>query len=148
MNKSDKSSKPVADIVHSLLQGARTGRTDGPASPLFSARAQLSTTLNQAGTLLAKLDRDVPAPRSSLLQTVLGFSTSSPQPKRRSWFFASKEDVSRLTTRRIEQLLKASAKDGVRLSLETAVAGKVNEPDDLHCVLPEGAADPVCEPRR
>lgn len=151
MKKQDKTShtagnKPVSGIVNSLLDDARKSRVDGPSSMLYGARAQLSTTLNQAGTLLAKLDREVPAPKPTLLQGVFGLAAPKATPRRRSWFFAAREDSPGLTTRRIEQLLKETEKDGVRLSFETAVAKASG--DDVHCVLPEGAADPVCEPRR
>jgi hypothetical protein len=113
---------------------------------LYGARAQLSTTLNQAGTLLAKLDREAPtAVKPTLFQSVLGLAASKAHPKTRSWFFAVKADASGLTSKRIEALLKETEKDGTRLSFEKAAA-KAGE--DLHCVLPEGATDPVCEPRR
>lgn len=149
MKRQDKGPKPVANIVNSLLEDARKSRSDGPSSPLYGARAQLSTTLNQAGTLLAKLDRDVPpAPRSSLLQTVLGFSAAKPVVKKRSWFFASAEPQGNLNARKIEQLLKAASKDGKRLMLDTPPVAKSADAEDVHCVLPEGAADPVCEPRK
>jgi hypothetical protein len=112
---------------------------------LYGARAQLSTTLNQAGTLLAKIDREEPAAKPTLLQSVLGLASSSATPKKRSWFFAAKGDAGSLTAKRIEALLKETEKDGTRLSFEKAAA-KAGE--DVHCVLPEGATDPVCEPRR
>jgi len=152
MKKQDKpghtpGSKPVSGIVNALLEDARRSRVDGPSSMLHGARAQLSTTLNQAGTLLAKLDREAPAvAKPSLLQSVLGLAASKAQPRSRSWFFAAKADVSGLTASRIEALLKETEKDGTRLSFETAATKSSGE--DVHCVLPEGATDPVCEPRR
>lgn len=150
MKKNDKSGhaaghKPVSDIVTSLLEGARASRVDGPSSMLYGARAQLSTTINQAGTLLAKLDREAPPAKPTLLQSVLGLAATNSEPKKRSWFFAAKADAGSLTAKRIEALLKETEKDGTRLSFDK-VAAKAGE--DVHCVLPEGASDPVCEPRR
>jgi hypothetical protein len=106
---------------------------------------KLSTTLNQAGTLLAKIDLEEPAAKPTLLQSVLGLAVSTAAPKKRSWFFAARADAVGLTAKRIEALLKETEKDGTRLSFEK-VAAQAGE--DVHCVLPEGAADPVCEPRR
>lgn len=149
MKKPDPaSSKPVSRIVNSLLEDARKTRTDGPASALYGHRAQLSATLTQAGTVLAKLDRADPPRRSSMLQAVIGSLTGAGSaPKRRSWFFARAEPGAMPDARRIEQLLKATLKDGKRLVLD--VKGPVTSAsgDDVHCVLPEGASDPVCEPR-
>ena len=151
MKKHDKSSQtpgntPVAGIVNSLLDDARKAHVDGPSSMLYGARAQLSTTLNQAGTMLARLDRELPLPKPTLLQSVLGLASSKAAPTRRSWFFAAKDNAPALTTRRIEQLLKETERDGVRLSFEKAAVKASG--DDVHCVLPVGAVDPVCEPRR
>ena len=80
MKKNDKGSHapgPVADLVNEMLQNVRSTRVDGPSSMLHGARAQLSTTVNQAGTLLAKLDRAAPpAHKPSLLQSVLGLAAA------------------------------------------------------------------------
>lgn len=151
MKKKDKSaqssgSKPVAGIVNALLGDARKARVDGPSSMLYGERAQLSSTLNQAGTLLAKLDRADPPAKPSLLQSVLGLAASKAAPKRRTWFFASRDEGVSLSARRIEQLLKETEKDGTCVSFEKPATKASGE--DVHCVLPEGAVDPVCEPRR
>ena len=146
MSKKPAGNKAVTDIVNRLAEEARKARADGPSSSLHGSRAALSTTINQAGTLLARIDRDEPPRRSSLLQTVLGLSSSAPEPRKRGWFFTRADAAPALTSGRIDKLLKAAAKDGTRLSLEAAVE-KAAE-GDLQCVLPEGASDPVCEPRR
>lgn len=146
MSRKPAGNKAVTDIVNRIAEEARKSRADGPSSSLHGSRAALSTTINQAGTLLAKIDRDEPPRRSSLLQTVLGLSSSVPAPRKRGWFFTRADAAPALTSGRIDKLLKASAKDGTRLSLEAAVE-KASE-GDLQCVLPEGASDPVCEPRR
>jgi hypothetical protein len=148
MSRKPAGNTAVTDIVNRLAEEARKSRADGPSSSLHGSRAALSTTINQAGTLLATIDRDEPPRRSSLLQTVLGMSSSAPAPapRKRGWFFTRADAAPALTSGRIDKLLKASAKDGTRLSLEAAVE-KATE-GDLQCVLPEGASDPVCEPRR
>lgn len=149
MKKNDKGSRApgaVADLVNEMLQNARSTRVDGPSSMLHGARAQLSKTVNQAGTLLAKLDRAAPpAHKPSLLQSVLGLAATKAPPKKRSWFFASREAETGLSTKRIEHLLKEASKDGVKISFERATKASG---EDVHCELPEGAADPVCAPRK
>ncbi len=142
------SNKPVPKLVKEILDDARKSHADGPSSALYGHRAQLSATINQAGTLLAKLDRADPPRKPSVLQSVLGSITATkPKPPRRSWFFASADKSAMPSARRIEQLLKASARDGKRLVLDAPPSSGAGQVDDLHCVLPEGAADPVCEPR-
>lgn len=148
MSRKPTRSKPVTDIVNRLAEEARKTRTDGPSSSLHGSRAALSSTLNQAGTLLAKIDREAPPQRSSLLQTVLGISSSAPVARKRGWFFTRADAAPSLTASRIDKLLKASAKDGTRLSLEAAISKATDSDVDVQCVLPEGESDPVCEPRR
>ena len=148
MTKKNSGPKSVSQIVETLIESARQSRTDGPSSPLYGHRAQLSSSLNQAGAWLAKLDRDAPPAKPTLFQTVLGLSAARPEAKKRSWFFASSDTGTGLSTRRVEQLLKASAKEGTRLSLEAALSVRQAGEDGVHCVLPDGASDPVCEPRK
>jgi alpha-amylase/alpha-mannosidase (GH57 family) len=146
------SGKPVPEIVSSILGGARDRRTDGPSSPLYGERAQLSSAITQAGTLLARLDRGGEAPRrQSVLESLLGPLTqaSGERKTRRTWFFASASSPGEMpNAKRIEQLLKQSAKEGTRLVFDAAAKPAAGQPDDVHCVLPEGAEDPVCEPRK
>ena len=148
MSRKKSGSSHVTDIVSKLAQEARKSRTDGPSSSLHGARAALSTTLNQAGTLLAAIDRDAPPKRSSLLQNVLGLSRPAPETRKRSWFFTRADATPALTANRIDKLLKASAKDGTGLSLENAISKAAEGDVGVQCVLPEGASDRVCEPRR
>jgi len=139
--------KPVAKLVSSILEEARASHADGPSSALYGQRAQLSTTLNQAGTLLARLDRAHPPRKSSVLQSILGtVTTAAAKPARRSWFFSSADSGAMPNARRIEKLLRASAKDGKRLVFDASPVAALGQ-EDFDCVLPEGATDPVCEPR-
>ena len=144
-----RGSKPVSTIVNTILEDAMRSRADGPSSPLYGARAQLSSTINQAGTLLAKIDRTEPPRRPSLFQKVLG-TISEPQTstRRRSWFFASADAAPALSSKRIELLLKASMKDAPRSVFEAKTPTGKAQSHELHCELPDGATDPVCEPRR
>lgn len=139
--------KPVVKIVHEILDMAKAGRADGPSSGLYSRDAQMSSALTRAGTFLASLDHAAPAKKAHPLHNLLG-ALNPPKPKkRRSWFFAAK-DSPMPDAKRIEQLLKSVSKDSTRLVLEAHLPeapAEVNR--DINCVLPEGAADPVCEPR-
>ena len=138
--------KPVADVVHQILESAKIARTDGPASGLYSRDAQVSSALTQAGTFLAKLDRAAPPKRSPLMQNLWGAPT--PAKPRRSWLFgASKKVPAMPDAKQIEQMLRVAAKDGRRLVLDRELSDGRLATNDIDCTLPEGAVDPVCTPR-
>jgi hypothetical protein len=139
--------KPVADVVHQIMENARTARADGPSSPLYGRNAQLSSAITQAGTLLAKLDHAAPPKRSSLLQNLWG-TPQAEKPARTRWFFfgASKQAAAMPDAKRIEQLLRGAEKEGRRLVLDRDPS-EDQQASDLDCTLPEGAVDPVCTPR-
>jgi hypothetical protein len=138
--------KPVSRIVSEILEHGRKQHVDGPASGLFGRDAQLSASLTQAGTLLAKLDRGDAPKRSTIFQAILG-SLAAPKPKPKRAFFASSTPKAMPDARQIEQLLQATIKDGRRLVLDSDVPESPSETSDVNCVLPVGAKDPVCEPR-
>lgn len=138
--------KPVADIVHQIMESAKAARTDGPSSGLYGRNAQMSGALTQAGTLLAKLDRAAPPKRSSLMQNLWG--AAPPKPRRRSWFFGGrKAEVAMPDAQQIEQMLRLTVADGRRLVLDRDLTEGRLTPGDIDCTLPEGALDPVCTPR-
>lgn len=140
--------KPVTKVVHDILEQARLARAEGPASSIYRRETQMSNAMSQAGLTLAKMDRGgVAGRRPPILHALLG---SAPQPKpkaRRSWFFAS-ASASMPDAKRIEQLLRTSAHESKRLVLDQVTAESASAlNDDMICHLPEGASDPVCEPR-
>jgi hypothetical protein len=140
--------RPVARVVHEILEQANIARTDGPSSGLYGRDAQLSGALTQAGTLLAKMDRAAPAKKSSVLHNLLGAPAAPKERRRRSWFFASKTEPTTLDTKRIEEMLRATAQDGRPLVLDRDPAdGQTTTNGDIDCHLPDGAVDPVCAPR-
>lgn len=140
------SRKPVAEIVHQILESAKAARTDGPASGLYGRDAQLSSALSQAGTTLAKLGRGEPPRRSSLMQNLLG-GPALAKP-RRAWQFGSTRAATAMpNAKRIEQLLSASMIGSRRLVLDRDLSAGRLSANDLECTLPEGAVDPVCTPR-
>ncbi len=140
--------KPVTKVVHDILEQARLARAEGPASSIYRRETQMSNAMSQAGVTLAKMDRGGgPGRRPSALHALLGSAGAHPKPKRRSWFFAS-ASAAMPDAKRIEQLLKTSLKDGKPLVLDRISAdGSPVVSDDMMCHLPEGASDPVCEPR-
>ncbi len=149
MKKSERDKrKPVTKVVHEILEQARLTRGDGPTSSIYRRETQMSVAMSQAGTTLAKMNRAALGRKTSVMQHLLGASSAAPKPKaRRSWFFASTA-TAMPDAKRIEQLLKTTVKDGRRLVLDQVspeTLGPVN--DDMICHLPEGATDPVCEPR-
>jgi len=150
MTRKTSNPTPVPELVSKLLDDARRTRKDGPSSSLHGARAQLSATLNQAGTLLARIESAAPARKPSLLQAVLGLS-SAPAVRKRGWFVRRAEADGALSARKIEALLKDASRGAARLSLSDAVERSAQSAQDestVECVLPQGASDPVCAPRR
>jgi hypothetical protein len=139
--------KPVAQVVHSILEQARIARTDGPSSGLYGRDAQLSSALTQAGRFLAKLDKTAMPKRSSAFHQIIGSLGPAAAPRRRSWLFAGSRS-SMPDAKRIEKLLHAATKDARPLVLDAHLPpnpSAVNE--QIDCVLPPGAIDPVCNPR-
>lgn len=147
MTRKTSNPTPVPELVSKLLDDARRTRKDGPSSSLHGARAQLSATLNQAGTLLAQIESAAPARKPSLLQAVLGLS-SAPAVRKRSWFARRADADGALSARKIEALLRDASRGGSRLSLSDAVERSAQDETTVECVLPQGASDPVCAPRR
>ena len=139
--------KPVTKVVHDILEQARLARAEGPASSVYRRETQMSNALSQAGVTLAKMDRGTVTGPKSVLHALLG-SAARPLPKpRRSWLFAS-APTAMPDAKRIAQLLQTSSHEGKRLVFEqiaTEAGAALN--DDMICHLPEGARDPVCEPR-
>lgn len=138
--------KPVTRVVQDIMDFAKAGRADGPSSGLYGRDAQMSSALTRAGTLLASMDHAAgPARRGNPLYALLG-TAAAPKPKKRSWLFAKASPMP--DARRIEQLLYAVEKDAARLVLEAHLPDNPEASNrDINCVLPDGAVDPVCEPR-
>lgn len=145
MSKKTDKRKPVTRVVHDIMEFAKAGRTEGPSSGLYGRDAQVSSALTRAGMMLASLDRATPGRRSNPLHALLG-AAPAPKAKKRGWFFAKPSPMP--DARRIEHLLNAVAKESTRLVLEAHLPeSPAASNHDVHCVLPEGAVDPVCEPR-
>lgn len=137
--------KPVTRVVQDIMEFAKAGRAEGPSSGLYGRDAQVSSALTRAGTLLASLDHAAPARRTNPLASLLG-AAPAPKAKKRGWLFAKASPMP--DARRIEQLLDAAGKDATKLVLEAHLPENPADGNhDVHCVLPEGAVDPVCEPR-
>jgi hypothetical protein len=139
--------RPVVKVVHDIMEQARLARGEGPTSSIYRRETQMSNAISQAGVMLAKMDPGGARGRKpSALQSLLGSVGAQPKPKRRSWFFASSGSASMPDAKRIDQLLKAALKDGKPLALDQ-IAPDAPTNDDMICHLPDGAGDPVCEPR-
>ncbi len=140
--------RPVVKVVHDIMEQARLARGDGPTSSVYRRETQMSNAISQAGVMLAKMDPGGARGRKpSALQNLLGSLGAQPKPKRRSWFFASPSSASMPDAKRIDQLLKAALKDAKPLALDEITADSPVTNDDMICHLPDGAGDPVCEPR-
>jgi hypothetical protein len=139
--------RPVVKVVHDIMEQARLARGEGPTSSVYRRETQMSNAISQAGVMLAKMDHGARGRKSSALQNLLGSLSAQPKPKRRSWFFASPGSALMPDAKRIDQLLKAALKDGKPLALDLITADSPVTNDDMICHLPDGAGDPVCEPR-
>jgi hypothetical protein len=146
-NRERDKRKPVIKVVHDIMEQARLARAEGPASSVFRRETQMSNAMSQAGVMLAKMDRGGAGGKPWALQSLLGSAGGQPKPKRRSWFFASSGNTAMPDAKRIEQLLKTALKDGKPLVLDQISAEALVTNDEMICHLPDGAGDPVCEPR-
>ncbi|MCE9521968.1 MAG: hypothetical protein K8S25_05985 [Alphaproteobacteria bacterium] len=145
--KPTDSHKPVTKVVQSILEQARSARSDGPFSGLYSRDAQLSGAMTQAGTFLAALDKAGVPKKASALQQLVGSLKAAPAPRRRSWFFAAPASPMP-DAKQIEKLLQAATKGGQPLVLDAAATGGTATANhEIECHLPPDAVDPVCEPR-
>jgi hypothetical protein len=141
-----KGPPPVAGVVHTIFENARKV-THAKGNPLRDRHASdMTSALTYAAQALAKADAPVVEPKLSPMQRVLasiGFGAPKPSRPKRG---AAK--LRAIDKDRIEDVLKSTASGSALSSLEDIIKAEqqaVNE--GAHCILPDGAVDPICEPR-
>ncbi len=146
--KAAKSPAPVAGVVHTILASAKSVNETKRVNPMSDRHAgDMTSALTYAAQALSKFDMPVVEVKASPLQRVLasiGLASKNATgvakrggPKLRA-----------LDKGRIEDVLKSTTTGAAMMSLEDIVKAEqaaVNE--GAHCILPNGAVDPVCEPR-
>jgi hypothetical protein len=144
----DKGPAPVADVVHTILASAKTVNGQTRVNPMSDRHAaDMSSALTYAAQALAKANEPVIEPKLSPLQRVLasiGLSSKKVAG-------GSKRGASQLRAidkDRIEDVLKSTTTGVATMSLEDIVKAEQQAANEgVNCHLPDGAVDPVCEPR-
>lgn len=139
---------PVAGVVHTILASARTVNAAKHANPFNDRHAgDMTSALTYAAQALAKADAPAVEIKLTPMQRVLasigfGAAKATERPKRGG------PKLRAVDKGRIEDVLKSTTTGTAMTSLEDIVRAEqqaVNE--GAHCVLPNGAIDPICEPR-
>jgi len=147
VRKAAKGPAPVAGVVHTILASAKSVN-EGKRNPLSDRHAaDMTSALTYAAQALAKADAPVVEIKATPLQRVLasiGLSSAkaTDRPKRGG------PKLRALDKGRIEDVLKSTMSGSVMMSLDDIVKAEQQEPNEgAHCILPDGAVDPICEPR-
>ena len=147
-HKQAKGPAPVAGVVHTILASARSVNEAKRTNPLSDRHAaDMTSALSYAAQALAKFDMPVVEVKSTPLQRVLA-SIGLASKKATAGAKRSGPQLRAVDKGRIEDVLKSTTTGAAMMSLEDIVKAEqkaVNE--GAHCVLPDGAVDPICEPR-
>ena len=143
-----KGGAPVAGVVHAILASAKTVNETKRANPLSDRHAaDMTSALTYAATALSKVDMPVIEVKATPLQRVLA-SIGLASKKATAGALRGQAQLRAVDKGRIEDVLKSTTTGAAMMSLEDIVKAEqaaVNE--GAHCVLPDGAVDPICEPR-
>ena len=148
VRKATKGPAPVAGVVHTILASARALNDAKRPNPMIDRHAaDMTSALTYAAQALAKADAPIAEIKATPLQRVLAsIGLASNKATARSSRGGPK--LRALDKGRIEDVLKSTTTGSAMMSLEDIVKAEqqsVNE--GAHCVLPNGAIDPICEPR-
>jgi hypothetical protein len=147
-HKQAKGPAPVADVVHTILASAKSVNDQRRGNPLTDRHAaDMTSALTYAAQALAKSSEPVVEVKLTPLQRVLasiGLSSkkAAGAGKRGAPQYRATDKT------RIEDVLKASTTGVALMSLEDIVQAEQKAANEgVNCHLPDGAVDPVCEPR-
>ena len=143
----DKGPAPVAGVVHTILANAKSVNEQKRVNPLGDRHAaDMSSALTYAAQALAKVNEPVVEVKLSPLQRVLasiGLSSKKAAAGKRGAPQYTATDKSR-----IEDVLRTTTTGVAMMSLEEIVKAEQQAANEgVSCHLPDGAVDPVCEPR-
>jgi hypothetical protein len=147
VRKVAKGPAPVAGVVHTILASAKSVNAKH-ANPMTDRHAaDMTSALTYAAQALAKAEAPVVEIKATPLQRVLA-SIGLASNKAVAGAKRGAPKLRAIDKGRIEDVLKSSMTGSSMMSLEDIVKAEqqaVNE--GAHCVLPDGAVDPICEPR-
>ena len=143
-----KGPAPVAGVVHTILASAKTVNEQKRVNPLSDRHAaDMTSALTYAAQALAKSNEPVVEEKLSPLQRVLasiGLSSKKVAGASRR----GAPELRAFDKTRIEDVLKSSTTGAAVKTLEDIVAAEQKAANEgVNCHLPDGATDPVCEPR-
>jgi len=143
----DKGPAPVAGVVHTILASAKSVNEQKRINPLSDRHAaDMTSALTYAAQALAKSNEPIVEEKLSPLQRVLasiGLSSKKVASAKRG-----APQLHAFDKTRIEDVLKSSTKGAAVTTLEEIVAAEQKAANEgVSCHLPDGATDPVCEPR-
>ncbi|MBI1212112.1 MAG: hypothetical protein GC190_11660 [Alphaproteobacteria bacterium] len=143
-----KGPAPVAGVVHTIFASAKSVNEQKRVNPLSDRHAaDMTSALTYAAQALARAEEPVVEEKLSPLQRVLasiGLSSkkAAGASKRGAPQYRATDKA------RIEDVLKSSTTGGALMSLEEIVKAEQKAANEgVNCHLPDGAVDPVCEPR-
>ncbi len=145
-----KSPAPVAGVVHTILASAKSVNEQKRVNALSDRHAaDMTSALTHAAQALAKFDMPVVEVKQTPLQRVLAsIGFASKQATEGSSRRRGGPKLRALDKGRIEDVLKSAMTDAPLMSLDDIVKAEQQELNEgAHCVLPDGARDPICEPR-
>jgi hypothetical protein len=146
--KAAKGPTPVANVVHTILASAKTVNEQKRINPLSDRHAgDMTSALTYAAKALAKANEPVVEIKASPLQRVLAsIGLGSTKTTGRAKRGDAKLYVVDKT--RIENVLNATTTGVAMMSLEDIVKAEQKAANEgVDCHLPDGAIDPVCQPR-
>jgi len=144
----DKGPAPVAGVVHTILASAKSVNEQKRINPLSDRHAaDMTSALTYAAQALAKSNEPIVEEKLSPLQRVLA-SVGLASKKVAGASRRGAPELRAIDKGRIEDVLKATTTGVAMMSLEDIVkAEQLAANEGVNCHLPDGAVDPVCEPR-
>lgn len=145
-----KGPAPVSGVVSTILANAKSVNAQTRVNPMSDRHAaDMTSALTYAAQALAKANEPIVEAKLSPLQRVLasiGLTSkkAAAAPARRR----GAPELRAIDKDRIEDVLKSSTTGMATMSLEDIVqAEQLAANEGVNCHLPDGAVDPVCEPR-
>lgn len=144
----DKGPASVAGVVHTILANAKSVNEQTRVNPLRDRHAaDMTSALTYAAQALARSNEPVVEQRLSPLQRVLA-SIGLSSKKAASGGKRGAPQYTATDKARIENVLKSTTTGVAMMSLEEIVNAEQKAANEgVSCHLPDGAVDPVCEPR-
>jgi hypothetical protein len=145
--KQAKGQAPVSNVVHTILASAKSVNEQKRVNPLGDRHAaDMTSALTYAAQALAKANEPVVEVKLSPMQRILASiglaSKNAAAPKRGAPQYKATDKT------RIEDVLKSTTTGVAMMSLEDIVKAEQKAANEgVSCHLPDGAVDPVCEPR-